>query len=74
MNTPFMRMRSHRDQSCDLGGDDTHLRRPEHGIATSGDVAADGLNRDMLVSEEDTRKGFRFEGEEGGCSYWVGTQ
>src|ERR1039458_2069332 len=37
----------------DLGRDNAHLGRAEHRIASAGDVAACGVDRNMLVAEPD---------------------
>ena len=37
----------------DLGGDDRHVRRGDHRIASARHVAADRVDRDVLVAEDD---------------------
>ncbi len=44
-----------------LRGDDAHVRRGHHGIASAGHVAADAIHRNVLVAEHDAGQRFDFD-------------
>ncbi len=45
----------------DLGGDDRHMRRGDHRVAAARHIAADRIDRDMLVAEHDAGQRLDFE-------------
>ena len=47
-----------------LGGNNAHLRRPEHGIAPARNVDAHRFNGHVLVPQNDARARFHFEWEQ----------
>jgi pimeloyl-ACP methyl ester carboxylesterase len=51
----------------DLGGDDGHVGGGQKRVFAAGNVAADGLDRDVLVAEDDAGHGFDLDVLEGGA-------
>ena len=57
------RARDHGLHAGHLGGDDAHLRRPEHRVAPARNVAAHGVDRDVLVAQPHARPEFHLQRE-----------